>query len=135
MFLVQHIITDLYVSKNMRETGFNNAAKQIFISQTKNIENLLKSSSSLEKILRFSLMLSENTLFENNNDQILKKINSKISSTELQKIKEIVNIILREYKKGNVFRMYESIIKFLFPKLVLYSFDNMIIVQERKCPK
>ena len=80
-------------------------------------------------------MLSENILFEENNDQILKKIKNKISFTELQKINKIVNIILREYEKDDVFRMYEAIINFLFPKLVLCPFDNMIIVQEKKCLK
>lgn len=135
VFLVQHIITDLYVSKNMRETGYGNAARQIFISQTKNIEKLLNSSSPSERVLRLSLMLSENILFEKNNSQILKKIKSKISFTEFQKINEIVNIILREYKKDDVFRMYAAIINFLFPKLVLCPFDNMIIVQEKKCLK
>lgn len=136
LFLVQHIITDLYVSKHMRAAGFKREAQSILSVQVRNIGELFNSRSPIERILRLSLMLSENSLFEHqNNEQMFALIEKKTSSKELQKIKEIVNIILREYENNDVHKMYKSVMALLFPKIVLYPFDNMIIVQEKKCLK
>ncbi len=135
IFLVQNIIADLYVSKNMRAAGFEREAKSIFNIQVKNIEKLLKAKSSQERILRLVLMLSEASFFEKCQDRILKKLKGKLTINEQKKVTEINAKVAERYSKNDIYGMYEAIIKYLFPKYSLCSFDNMIIVQEKKCLK
>lgn len=126
-FIIQKIITDLYVDLDLIRDGYYQEAKFLFLHRINNLEKIINYDLNFEDIYRIGLLYFEaKNVFNNEYVQIeenILKINDKLVK---KKIKEIYTIINKHYQEKTT--LYEELIKFEDNKKELLLFDNKIII-------
>lgn len=126
-FIIQKIITDLYVDLDLIREHYYQEAKDLFLHRINNLEKILNSDLNFEDIYRIGLLYFETkNVFKNECVQIeekITKINDKIAK---KKIEDIYAVINKHYKEKNI--LYEELIKFEDNNKEMLLFDNKIII-------
>lgn len=126
-FIIQKIITDLYVDLDLIRDNYYQEARVLFLHRINNLKKIVNSDLNFEDIYRIGLLYFEgNNVFKNECVQIednFIKINDKRAK---KKIKDIYTIINKHYQEKN--NLYEELIKFEDSKKELLIFDNKIII-------
>lgn len=126
-FIIQKIITDLYVDLDLLRDNYYQEAKILFLHRINNFEKIINSDLNFEDIYRIGLLYFEaKNLFYNECIQIeenIIKISDKLSKKKIEKIYAIIN---KHYQE--ITNLYEELIKLEDREKKILLYDNKIII-------
>lgn len=126
-FIIQKVVTDLYVDLELIKDDYYNEAKCLFLHRICNLEKIINKQLNNEDIYRIGLLYFESRyIFKDENIQIeniIKKINSKKVK---EKIYNIYKVIFENYNEN--IRLYEELLKIEDNKKKILLYNNTIIV-------
>ena len=126
-FIIQKIITDLYVDLELIEDDFYDYAKALYLHRINNLRKIIHHDLNREDSYRIGLLYFEsNYIFKNeyiNIEEYLIKIKDE---TMKDKIKTIYKIFVENYQKKIV--LYEKLINLEEKNKKILLYDNKIII-------
>lgn len=125
-YIIQKIITDLYVDLELIKDNYCNEARELFLYRIKNIDKILCALNT-EDVYRISLLIFEaNNIFKTGNVEIEKKILKIENNITKNKIDTIYGIINKNYQ--DIIELYKKLIKIEDNKKEIILFDEKIII-------
>lgn len=126
-YIIQKIITDLYVDLELIKDNYYNEAKELFLYRIKNIDKILGTNLNTEDIYRIGLLIFEaNNIFKTENVEIENKILKIENNIVKNKIETIYEIINKNYQE--TIELYKNLIKVEDNKKEIILFDEKIII-------
>lgn len=126
-FIIQKIITDLYVDLDLIRDNYYQEARVLFLHRISNLKKIVNSDLSFEDIYRIGLLYFESkNVFKNECVQIEKlilKINNKLAKKKIEDIRDVIN---EHYKEKHI--VYKQLIKLEDSNKKVLLFDNNIII-------